>query len=380
MDALARQGLTGLMDIIGPGIKVGTDIGHLALFGQDAGNDAYRRGPMEAVGAGLELRPGAIAIRFNFATLDGNRRILDRRAGRIREEIEALIEALNRISLDDPVHFRFSRATEHRGVLVLSGDGLSAAISDTDPGDLLTTESVLPSQATEDDPSAHRTAAIVNRLVELSHEVLKDHPVNIRRRQAGKHPANVVLTRGAGIRQGFINLPERLDRRVVCVSGESTVLGIAELAGMDIITSRRMTANLDTDLDEKGARTIQALGVYDLVYLHLKGCDIAGHDRRPEAKRDFIERTDCMLGEILRQVGHLELQVALAADHATPVATGEHSGDPVPVLVAGPTVKPDSVQRYGERFCARGGLGRVLCADFLDTLLATELVVQSRSS
>jgi 2,3-bisphosphoglycerate-independent phosphoglycerate mutase len=140
---------------------------------------------------------------------------------------------------------------------------------------------------------------------------------------------------------------------------------------MDTITSEKMTANLDTDLDEKARETVGALGRYDLVYLHLKGCDIAGHDQNPEAKRDFISRTDEILGKIVnRTASFRDLYVVLAADHATPAEQGEHSGDPVPILINGPSVEPDGVQSYGESFCKEGSLGRLLCKEFLNQLFS----------
>jgi 2,3-bisphosphoglycerate-independent phosphoglycerate mutase len=370
MDSLCRRGVTGLMDIIGPGIKVGTDIGHLALFGQNASNRLYQRGPMEAVGAGVDLQPGDIALRFNFATLDGDQTILDRRAGRIRDEVQDLIGSLNAIPFEGPVSFSFHSATEHRGVLVLRGEGLSPLISDSDPGDLSSGAKIRRIEALTEDPAATRTAEITTRILALSRAALKDHPVNMKRRNQGKLPANALLTRGAGTRQSLIDLPAYLGLSIACISGETTVLGIAEMAGFDTITSPKMTANLDTDLHEKGLKTVEALELFDVVYLHIKGCDIAGHDRLPEAKRDFIEKTDEMLAEILERTDHMtELHVAFAGDHSTLSETGEHSGDPVPVLLAGPTIQPDSVTQYGERFCADGGLGRLLCSKFLAKVL-----------
>ncbi|MDA2936964.1 phosphoglycerate mutase, partial [Acidobacteria bacterium AH-259-A15] len=113
----------------------------------------------------------------------------------------------------------------------------------------------------------------------------------------------------------------------------------------------------------------EALGDHDLVYLHLKGCDVAGHDRQPELKRWFIEQTDMMIGEIIKEAEKWkQLYFAFAGDHSTPCELGEHSGDPVPVFLAGGDVQVDDVKTYGECTCAQGGLGRIRCQDFLATI------------
>lgn len=356
------------MDVVAPGIKVGTDVGHLALFGQDISTGSYGRGPMEAAGVGIVLEAGDVAMRFNFATVDENFQVLDRRAGRIRAGTDLLVASLNEIRLEGGVEILFRPATEHRGVLVLRGTKLSHQISDSDPGtgDHGRVQEVRPLL---DHLDAHRTARLVNELVRNSYQVLRAHPVNRQRQSQGKPPANIILTRGAGMRQPYINLSEKLGLKVACISAECTVLGIAHLSGADPIVTGSMTANLDTNLPEKASRAVEALRNYDLVYLHLKGCDIAGHDGQPELKKQFIEQTDHMVGEIRRQVeGWKHLYFAFAGDHSTPCALGEHSGDPVPVFLSGPDVRIDPVQKYGERACAQGGLGRIRCRDFLATI------------
>ena len=136
LDRLAQEGCSGLADPVAPGVVPDTAAGSLALFGQSP--LALKRGPVEALGAGIELSPGDIALRANFATLE-NGLVVDRRAGRIREGAEELAKALDRLplpgSLADDVELRVRPATEHRVALVLRGEGLSSAILGSDPGD-----------------------------------------------------------------------------------------------------------------------------------------------------------------------------------------------------------------------------------------------------
>jgi 2,3-bisphosphoglycerate-independent phosphoglycerate mutase len=119
-----------------------------------------------------------------------------------------------------------------------------------------------------------------------------------------------------------------------------------------------MTANLDTDLAEKFAAAAEALERNHLVVLHLKGADIAAHDCRPDRKVAYLEAVDRHLGRLLAEREGRPLQVAIASDHATLSESGQHSSDPVPVLLWGPHVEPDRVTAFTERAVAEGGLGR----------------------
>ncbi len=368
MDQLIERGIGGLMHILDPGVPVGTDVGHLALFGQDPTGEGYRRGPMEAHGIGLDLLPGEIALRFNFATLDAEGRLVDRRAGRISQTSE-LIDCLNQtIQAGDDARARFHAATGHRGVLTIRGEGLSHRISDTDPGDD-GGSSILEAVPLDSGDAAARSARALNRIVRQARQALADHPLNRLRISRGSAPANCIVTRGAGVARRYRNLPAQLNLKVACISAEATVLGIARLSGVDTFFRAGMTAALDTDLECKAELTFSALQEYDLVYLHLKGCDIAGHDRQPERKKWFIEQTDITLRGLLERIGPREdFYVALAGDHATPADLGRHSGDPVPVLLAGDRIVPDEVSRYGEKYCTRGRLGYLSCGEFLSVV------------
>ncbi|HSL84080.1 MAG TPA: 2,3-bisphosphoglycerate-independent phosphoglycerate mutase [Thermoanaerobaculia bacterium] len=364
-DRLAREGRTGVGDPVAPGIVPDTAAGSLALFGQSP--RAIRRGPVEALGAGIDLAPGDVALRGNFATLDRDGRIMDRRAGRIREGAEELAEALDRAPLAEgkgsewaDFTVRVRMGTEHRLAVVLQGEGLSPAIAGSDPGDgappgpPLVPRAIDPAEA-----AAVKAARLLTWFEEHARRVLADHPVNRRRRERGLPPANAVLTRGAG----RVHRLQRLERggvplEVACISGDRTLLGLASWLGAETITSPGMTANLDTDLAAKFAAADEALNRHDLVVLHLKGADIAAHDCRPDRKVAFLEAVDRHVAALLEGWDGRRLQVAVASDHATLSESGHHSSDPVPVLLWGPDTEPDPVQHFTEREAAEGALGR----------------------
>ena len=369
-DMLAKGGITGLMDPLSPGIRVGTDVGHLALFGYNPLKVYWGRGPIEAVGIGIDLNPGDVALRCNFATVDENLIVIDRRAGRIRHTDE-LAAALDGMRLDDGIDVTFRPATEHRAVLVLSGDRLSAEITSSDPGPAnegMPLKEVVSKQPHA--PLAEKTARALNEFVRRSHEILRDHEINRQRQAEGLPPANVVITRGAGMAIKMRSLTDRFDIKGCCISGESTVVGIARMSGFETVTNERLTANLDTDLDEKARLTIEALKKSDFVVTHVKGADLVSHDNKPREKVAFLERTDRMLQQIIDGLENpQDTYIAITADHSTPCAIREHSADPVPVVIHGEGVLVDDVTVYGERSCARGGLCRIHANDFLLSIL-----------
>ena len=369
MDLLASQGCSGMMGIFGHDGRIGTDVGHLGWFGQDFRDNQYARGPAEAAGVGVELESNETALRFNFSTLGSDGQIVDRRAGRIREGTDQLVASLNAIGAIGSVKLRFFAATEHRGVVVMRGAGLSPGVSDSDPGGGGGAD-IQVVRPTEDTPGAVRTALVLNRLTEEARRVLSDHPVNVARIRQGLAPANGILTRAAGARLPFKNMPSETGLTIAAVSGESTVIGIARLSGLEPITDPRLTANLDTDLEVKARLTLDSIRRNDLTFLHLKGCDIAGHAGDAQAKRAFIERTDRMLGAILEEARKAApvLIIGLVADHSTPCAVREHSHDLFPVVLVHDSIAPDDVDTYGELACASGSLLEIECEEYLKLL------------
>ncbi len=361
LDRLAREGACGLADPVAPEVVPDTAAGSLALFGQSP--LALKRGPVEALGAGLSMLPGDVALRGNFANVNEEGVIVDRRAGRIRGEALDLADALDHLRLPGvspgELDVRVRASTEHRLAIVFSGPGLSAAVAGSDPGEGAAPGPPLSPRAIEvGDERAARTAQLLALFEAQARRVLAEHPVNLRRREKGMLPANAVLTRGAGRVHQLVPLDQAgLPLRLTCISGDGTVLGIAAGLGATTRRAEGMTANLDTDLELKFRLAGEALAGSDLVVVHVKGADIAAHDRRPDAKVAFLERLDVALGHFLDHYAE-PLRVVVAADHATLSESGQHAADPVPVLVWGPGVEADAVASFDEIACASGSLRR----------------------
>lgn len=366
LDQLAKEGMTGIMDLMSPGITVGTDMGHLILFGNPSENYPGR-GPMEAAGVGLDLQPGDVAFRCNFATRGDNRIVVDRRAGRIRERTEELAALINGLQIED-VTFLFKEATEHRAVLVMRGPGLSAKVTDSDPkapNDGHPFKEVLPKDNTEE---AKKTARILNEFLEKIYPLMDEHDVNVQRRAEGLLPANFVITRGAGQFSVIDRLGEQFGYTAAVVAGEDTVLGVGRLSGYDVYTEESFTGNMDTNVQQKAKKALEMIENHDLVYVHLKVTDVKGHDNKPFEKAKGIELYDELVG-ILMENRPENTIIALCADHSTPCEKGEHSGEPVPIVISGPGIRRDVVDKYDEVSCASGAINRIKGREFVWTLL-----------
>ncbi len=367
LDALAANGSSGIMDLYKLGTPVGTDLGHMLLFGYDY-TDYPGRGPIEALGEGVELEAGDIAFRVNFATVDSKLVVVDRRAGRIRKDTDRLASSLTGMLIED-VKVIFKEATEHRAVLILKGPGLSQDISYTDPK--VEAVKYKEAKATTPTPEAEKTARILNQVLSNAHRILLQHPVNMERETAGEKPANFILTRGAGIKPNLRKTADDLKIRAACIAAESTVLGAARLAGITPITDPRFTGNIDTDIALKAKTAVDALKENDFVVLHFKATDLMGHDNDPQGKVNAVEAFDKMLGFVMEGLSAIEenVIVALGADHSTPCERREHSGDPVPVVISGKNIRKDGITTYDEMAAARGGLNRISANMFFNYLM-----------
>jgi len=370
MDHLAGKGRYGLVDPIIPGKIPNTHSGTGMLMGllpEQAGR--LRRGPVEAAGAGRVLAPGEVAARANFATLesqDGVFLVTDRRAGRITSQTDELAELLTDVDLGDGVRASLISTDQHRGVLVLSGAGLDASISDTDPGDSVMPATLIVCRPIK--PEAELTAGKINRFIEYAYGRLVDHPINIARVRDGKLPASGIISRGAGAQFTLDNELRDLGISAATVSGCNTVLGLGRIFGFDAIADPRFTATTDTDLDAKMAAVGSALQDHDMVFIHVKAPDICSHDRQPLAKRDFLQRLDASL-EPLLDTGAV---IAVAADHTTNSNTGFHTADPVPALIYKPgSDEPAAPVKFGETACRQGNMDRQLSNEFLLRVLHT---------
>ena len=369
MDKMAERGITGIMDSIAPGVIPGSDTAHLSILGYDPYEVYTGRGPFEASGVGVEVIPGDIAFRCNFSTSDENGIITDRRAGRVREGTDKLVETLNTMKIEgyEDIQIIFKESTGHRAVLVLRGEGLSGKVSDADPK----VEGNKPKEVVplDDTPEAQKTADILNKVVPKTYEMIKDHPVNLERIENGEPPANIVIPRGAGAVPSVPSINEKYGVNSACIAETGLIMGIGRFAGMDIIEMEDVTGGVDTNLYNIRDTILDQVknSDHDFFLINIDGADEAGHDGDTQAKVDFLEKVDeIVMSELLKLE---DVYIFLTSGHCTPISVLNHSGDPVPILINGPEVRVDDVTEYHEYATAKGGLCRIRGADVMNIMI-----------
>lgn len=370
LDSLVEKGACGLMDVIAPGQPPGSDTAHLALFGYDPEKVYSGRGAFEALGVGFDLKPGDVAFRCNFASLSEEGVVVDRRAGRISsDEARVLAEALKDIRIEsvDGVEAIFIPAAEHRGVLVLRGEGLSRMVSDVDLH-AVGVKAPMP-RPLDDSREAERTALALKEYLEKAWRILRAHPLNEKRLEKGLPPANAVLPRGAGTLPRIKPIGELWRLKAAAIAGGALYKGVAKAVGFDLIQVEGATGTVKTNLKGKVEAALRALKDYDLVFLHIKATDTASHDKNPKLKVEVIEWVSRELKPLVEEAFSSEYYIAVTGDHTTPCEVGEHRGDPVPLAMAGPGVRRDDVDRFDEVSCARGAIGRIRGVDLMRTLM-----------
>jgi 2,3-bisphosphoglycerate-independent phosphoglycerate mutase len=350
LDALAREGACGRSLPISIGITPGSGPAHFALFGYDplAPENDVGRGVLEVTGTGFDLEENDIAIRGNFATVDGNGVLTDRRAGRIpHEECIRLCRKLGeKIRRIDRIEILVMPVREYRFGVVLRGEGLSPEVDETDP-QLTGKKPLAPRARTRE---AERTARIIEEFIRQANGVL-----------SGEERANAVLMRGISRRPAIEPFADRYGLIAAAVAAYPLYRGVAKLCGMDLVdTGFTVKEEFETVASIYGGR-------YDFYFIHIKKTDSYGEDGNLEGKIGVIEEVDANLPILLG----LEPDVLIVTgDHSTPCALKSHSWHPVPLLVHSRYCGIDAAEAFSEVECDRGSLGIMHAAKIIELALA----------
>ncbi len=351
LDALARESICGLSVPIAPGLTPGSGPAHLALFGYDPIACNVGRGVLSALGIGFPLEPTDLAARINFATVDDQGRVVDRRAGRISTETNRqLVGLLRQIQLPG-VQVFVETESMHRAVVIFRGPGLSARLTDTDPQHT----DVPPHPVMALEPGAARTAELVNRWIAEAARLLRDHP-----------PANYVLLRGFATYPHLPQFGDVYKLRAAAIATYPMYRGLGRLVGMDVL------ATGETFADEV-ATLRQSWANYDFFYVHYKYTDTTGEDGNFTAKVLAIEEVDQAIPDLLALGPDV---IAVTGDHSTPSVLRAHSWNPVPFMLRSRYEVPDQVEQFTERACQRGTLGRFPAQQVMLMLLGNALKLE----
>lgn len=381
MDALAKKGISGSVYTVGKGIAPESDVAVISMLGYDPLTTYTGRGPIEVFGSGMVMDNGDLAVRCNFATVDENMNIIDRRVGRSLSSEEARILAAfinENVSLKShAATFEFKSTIGHRAVLLIKSEEgpLSGNITNTDPaykkvGGLGLAHAnfenkLMACEPLDNSEEARRSADLLEEFTKKSHAALKSHPINLARSKEGKPPANVILSRDAGSKlPNFQPVKEKYGREFASMVEMPVERGIALLCGMDLVELPAPTGDYALDYRKRAELANELVEIYGGVYVHIKGPDEPAHDGDCEGKKRAIELIDKhFFGNLKLDLSRTVLVVT--SDHSTPCTLRAHSEDPVPLIVSGAGIASDGTEGFGERFCAKGSLGTLIGQEVL---------------
>lgn len=370
MDRLAALGANGLFHADLLGLALPSENAHFAIFGYEK-QQFPGRGYLEALGAGMSLGEGDVALLAHFVSARERGGILELEADRPAVTSAEALELTSAVSSYKTggitISYRQTKAVD--GIVTLAGK-VSPAITDSDPicAGLPLIE-VRPFTAASRDRSAMRSARALMKYFLWCYETLNDHPINRRRVEQGLPPANLLVTQRAGQHKQIWPFSEQWGLRGMTIASGIVYWGLAEFIGLEV---RRVKDSDDPgrDLAERLQIALANAGRCQFVHVHSKAPDAAAHSKDPENKVRAIESLDRGLAELVHRVEDGEIVYAISSDHSTPsCGTMVHAGEPVPLTFVGPGVRRDLVKRFDEIHCAQGALGFVRGPEFMPLVL-----------
>lgn len=346
MESLAKVSEIGMVRTVPAGMAPGSDTANLSVIGYDPKEYYTGRSPLEALSIGADMAPDDVSFRCNLVTLSEeeeryeDRHILDHSSGEISTEeaaelLEALSEGLKREG------YTFYVGTSYRHLLIQKK---GKVIELTAPHDILTKQ--IGGYLPED--------GVLREMMVKSYDILKDHPVNKKRRTEGKNPANSAWFWGAGTRPALRSFEEKNGVKGAMISAVDLLKGIAVGAGMDNIVVEGANGGLDTNYAGKAQAAVKALTEdgYDFVYVHIEAPDEMGHQGSFQDKITAIERIDeQIIGPVrtaLEDAG-TDFRMLILPDHPTPVRVRTHTSDPIPYLLYDSTEYIAGMDTYSEK-------------------------------
>ena len=330
MDKLCQHGEIGLLQTVPESLPPGSDVANLSVFGYDPMVYYTGRSPLEAASMGVPLADSDITFRANLVTLSDENRyedktMLDYSAGEIStDEARALIADVNAALKTE--EYEFYGGISYRHLMVWHN--MDNDFQLTPPHDISDRKiaEYLP-----------RNSVILD-LMKKSHDILREHPINLARVAGGKHPANSIWLWGNGKKPQLSSFAEAYGKTGAVISAVDLIRGIGVCAGLKIIEVEGTCGTIDTNFDGEAQAAIDALLVdnLDFVYLHIEAPDEAGHQGKVDDKVRSLELIDeKIVGAVvsaLEKSGE-DFKMLISPDHATPLAIKTHTRDAVPYIL-----------------------------------------------
>lgn len=377
LDALARTGAVGLMQNVPQGMESGSDVACLSIVGYDPALYRIGRGAIEGASLGIDLQPGQVALRLNLSYVENGIMTGYSTDNISTEDGHALGREL-KAALDDDT-FTLHLGTSFRQVLVVNGHPELVELEYETPHDntgLDVTETYKPRVAASATGEQRvRLQAAADLLIDYmrrANEVLAKSPVNERRIAENLWPANHVWAFWPGMKPGSLAPFAQVYGKTCALNSAVDLLdGIAKLTDMRVYKVDGVTDGPTNDFAAQGRAGVQMLeDGNEVVVIHVEAPDAAGHDGRPDEKRNAIECSDeAIVAPLRAYAADHPLRIVVMPDHPTPLSTRKHSYDPVPFLAWGPGIAARGAQRLTEAEAQATGLmfnpGWKLLGDFL---------------
>jgi len=353
IDALAKSGEVGLAYMVPQGMSPGSDTANLSVMGYNPKIYYSGRSPLEALSIGVDMEPTDISFRCNVVTLSEeeenyeDKTIIDHSSGEISTAdaavlVDALKEGLKKEG------YEFYVGTSYRHLLVWKN---GSVVELTPPHDILTKRigDYLPK-----DP-------ILRDMMEKSYDILVNHPINIKRKEAGLNPANSAWFWGAGTRPALSSFAEKTGKNGAMISAVDLLKGIAVGAGLHNITVEGANGGLHTNYQGKMQAAADALlkDNFDFVYIHVEAPDEMGHQGLVKEKIQAIENIDrYIVGPLVEQLNASgeDYRILVLPDHPTPIRVRTHTSDPIPYLLYDSTKKLGDNAGYSETVGKENGI------------------------
>ncbi len=333
MDKLAKVSEVGMCKTVANGLKPGSDVANLSVMGYDPLVCYTGRSPLEAASIGVDLKETDVALRCNIVTLSGeanynDKTMVDYCAGDIStKEAHEIIKTVDE-KLGNEI-YKFYGGVSYRHCLVVDG-------GTTDLGEMTPPHDISGRVIGEYLSKSENAAPLID-LMKKSYDILKDHPVNLKRREKGLNEANSIWLWGEGKKPQLQNFYEKNGVKAAVISAVDLLKGIGICADMLTPEVEGSTGYLDTNFEGKAKAAVDAfMDGYDLVYLHIEAPDECGHRGEAENKVKAIElieqRAFATIFDYLENSGD-DFRILIMPDHPTPLNTKTHSSKPVPYLI-----------------------------------------------
>jgi 2,3-bisphosphoglycerate-independent phosphoglycerate mutase len=367
LDALAARGSTGLLLPLGLGRAPSSEVAHWAILGYPP-SEFPGRAVFEARGHGQAVGDDEVLAHAALRTAerrDGACWVTGRATARDADDARVLMASIPRLALDGlelEVHPLIAERGE--GVLVFAGDA-DDGVTDTDPFFRDRYPILRPCPLVPEAAATARAAELWSR---ATLRALARHPANAARARRGEAPLDAVTLKWWGRPRPTAAFRSRHGLDGVLVASSPFLAGLAATIGLRFVHSPEGDDPAGALRDRLDLARVALDDGASFVFCHLKAADEAGHTKDPFRKRSTVEALDRSLDDLGERFA--DAVVCVTGDHATPASPEViHSGDPVPFLLAGPGVRADGVERFGELDCAAGYLGRMVGTDVMPVLL-----------